>query len=106
MQTLLRMAVIENAASGFCAHAIAVGPLAGSLGAEDERRIREDTPRGQLTTLDELAALVHWLATDAPASLNGETLRLDGRFSLTRKPRAAPSAEIERWLIEKEWRVS
>ena len=37
LQTVLRVAVIENASSGFCANAIAVGPLAGSLDAEGER---------------------------------------------------------------------
>ena len=105
LQTVLRVAVIENAASGFCANAIAVGPLAGSLDAEGERTLREDTPRGQPTTLEELAALVHWLAGDAPESLNGETLKLDGGFSLTRKSRPAPSAEIAEWLVEEEWRT-
>jgi NAD(P)-dependent dehydrogenase (short-subunit alcohol dehydrogenase family) len=105
LQTVLRVAVIENAASGFCANAIAVGPLAGSLDSEGERTLREDTPRGQPTALEELAALVHWLAGDAPAALNGETLKLDGGFSLTRKSRPAPSAEIAEWLVEKEWRA-
>jgi NAD(P)-dependent dehydrogenase (short-subunit alcohol dehydrogenase family) len=104
LQTVLRVSVIENAAAGFCANAIAIGPLAGSLGAEEERLAREDTPRGALTTLEELAALVQWLANDAPTSLNGETLKLDGGFSLTRKPRPAPSAEIAEWLVEEEWR--
>jgi hypothetical protein len=37
LQTVLRVAVIENAATGFCANAIAVGPPAGSLDAEGER---------------------------------------------------------------------
>ena len=37
-------------------------------------------------------------------SLNGETLKLDGGFSLTRKPRPAPSAAVEEWLVEQEWR--
>ena len=64
----------------------------------------EDTPRGKPTQIGELAALVHWLAGDAPASLSGETLKLDGGFSLTRKARPAPSAEIAEWLVEKEWR--
>jgi NAD(P)-dependent dehydrogenase (short-subunit alcohol dehydrogenase family) len=104
LQTLLRVAVIENAASGFCANAVAVGPLAGSLDAEGERTLRQDTPRGQPTAIEELASLVHWLAGDAPAALNGETLKLDGGFSLTRKSRPAPSAEIAEWLVEKEWR--
>jgi NAD(P)-dependent dehydrogenase (short-subunit alcohol dehydrogenase family) len=104
LQTVLRVAVIENAATGFCANAIAVGPLAGSLDAEGERTLREDTPRGQPTTIEELASLVHWLAGDAPAALNGDTLKLDGGFSLTRKSRSAPSAEIAGWLVEDEWR--
>ena len=47
---------------------------------------------------------MHWLAGDAPAALNGETLKLDGGFSLTRKSRPAPSAEVAEWLVEKEWR--
>ena len=105
LQTMLRVAVIENAATGFCANAIAVAPFAGR--ARRRRRddpAREDTPRGDLTTLEELAALVHWLAGEAPESLNGETLKLDGGFSLTRKPRPAPSAAVEEWLVEPEWR--
>jgi NAD(P)-dependent dehydrogenase (short-subunit alcohol dehydrogenase family) len=100
LQTVLRVAVIENASSGFCANAIAVGPIAGSLDAEAERILREDTPRGKPTEIEELAALVHWLAGDAPASLSGETLKLDGGFSLTRKARPAPSAEVAEWLVE------
>jgi hypothetical protein len=104
LQTLLRVSVIENAATGFCANAIAVGSLAGSLEDDAERIAYEDTPRGALTTLEELAALVHWLAGDAPESLNGEILKLDGGFSLTRKSRPAPSAAIEEWLVEREWR--
>jgi len=103
LQTVLRVSAIENAATGFCANAIAVGPFAGSLEGDAERIAREDTPRGSLTTLDELAALVHWLAGEAPAALNGETLKLDGGFSLTRKPRPAPSAEIADWLVEPAW---
>jgi NAD(P)-dependent dehydrogenase (short-subunit alcohol dehydrogenase family) len=105
LQTVLRVAVIENAATGFCANAIAVGPLEGSLGDELDRTLREDTPRGQPTTLEELAALVHWLAGEAPAALNGETLKLDGGFSLTRKSRPAPTAAVAEWLVEPEWRA-
>jgi NAD(P)-dependent dehydrogenase (short-subunit alcohol dehydrogenase family) len=105
LQTVLRVAVIENASTGFCANAIAVGPLPGSLAAEAEGIALADTPRGQLTTVEELAALVDWLAGEAPASLNGETLKLDGGFSLTRKPRPAPSAEVAGWLVEEEWRT-
>jgi Enoyl-(Acyl carrier protein) reductase len=105
LQTVLRVAVIENAATGFCANAIALGPLAGGLGGEEERAAREDTPRGRLTGLEELAALVHWLVGEAPAALNGETLKLDGGFSLTRKPRAAPSAGVAEWLMEEDWRT-
>ena len=104
LQTMLRVAVIENAATGFCANAIAVAPFAGALDADSETILRADTPRGDLTTLEELAALVHWLAGEAPESLNGETLKLDGGFSLTRKPRPAPSAAVEEWLVEPEWR--
>jgi NAD(P)-dependent dehydrogenase (short-subunit alcohol dehydrogenase family) len=106
LQTVLRVAVIENAATGFCANAIAVGPFAGSLDPDADLNAREDTPRGDLTTLEELAGLVHWLAADAPAALNGETLKLDGGFSLTRKARPAPSAAVAEWLVEKKWRLS
>jgi NAD(P)-dependent dehydrogenase (short-subunit alcohol dehydrogenase family) len=105
LQTVLRVSVIENAASGFCANAIAVGPLAGILAGDAAVVANEDTPRGALTTLEELAALVHWLAGDAPESLNGDTLKLDGGFSLTRKSRPAPTAEVAEWLVEKEWRA-
>ena len=47
---------------------------------------------------------MHWLAGEAPESLNGETLKLDGGFSLTRKSRPAPSAAVAEWLVEPEWR--
>jgi hypothetical protein len=81
-----------------------VPPLAGSRDEHTERADRDDTPTGELTTLDQLADLVHWLACDAPAALNGETFRLDGGFSITRKPRNAPSPEIAEWLVDAEWR--
>jgi NAD(P)-dependent dehydrogenase (short-subunit alcohol dehydrogenase family) len=77
-------------------------PSAGS--GPYELTAREGMPRGDLTTLEELAGLVQWLASDAPSSLNGETLNLDGGFSLTRKSRPAPSPEVAEWLVEKEWR--
>jgi NAD(P)-dependent dehydrogenase (short-subunit alcohol dehydrogenase family) len=105
LQTVMRVAVVESAARGFCANAVAVPPLAGSRDAQTERDAREDTPTGELTTLDQLADLVHWLATDAPRALNGDTLRLDGGFSITRKPRVAPSPEIAEWLVDEEWRA-
>ena len=70
----------------------------GPLDRDGERILREDTPRAQPTTLEELAELVHWLGGAAPASLNGDTLKLDGGFSLTRKTRPAPSAEVAEWL--------
>lgn len=104
LQTIVRVSVIERAARGFRANAVAVSPLAGSVTGEDERVLRDDTPGGELTTLAELAGLVHWLARSAPRSLNGETLRLDGGFSLTRSSRVAPSAAIAEWLVEPEWR--
>jgi NAD(P)-dependent dehydrogenase (short-subunit alcohol dehydrogenase family) len=104
LQTVMRVAVIESAATGFRANAIAVPPLAGSLDPQAEREARDDTPSGELTTLAELAGLVDWLARAAPPALNGETLRLDGGFSLTRKSRPAPSAEVAEWLSEPEWR--
>jgi NAD(P)-dependent dehydrogenase (short-subunit alcohol dehydrogenase family) len=104
LRTVMQVAVVENAATGFCANAIAVPPLAGSRDDATEGVSREDTPTGELTTLDELADVVHWLASDAPTALNGETLRLDGGFSITRKPRVAPSPEIAEWLVDAEWR--
>jgi NAD(P)-dependent dehydrogenase (short-subunit alcohol dehydrogenase family) len=104
LQTVMRIAVVESAATGFRANAIACPPLAGSRDESAEQADREDTPTRELTTLDQLADVVHWLAVDAPTSLNGETLRLDGGFSITRTSRVAPSPEIAGWLVDESWR--
>jgi NAD(P)-dependent dehydrogenase (short-subunit alcohol dehydrogenase family) len=104
LRTVMQVAVVESAAAGFRANAVAVPLLAGSRDEQAEQADREDTPTGELTTLDELADVVHWLACDAPRALNGETLRLDGGFSITRTSRTAPSPEVAEWLVEERWR--
>ena len=106
LQTVLRVAVIENASSGL------LRQCDRRRAARRQSRLRSASASsartrraGSRRTLGELAALVRWLAGDAPASLSGETLKLDGGFSLTRKARPAPSAEVAEWLVEKEWRA-
>jgi hypothetical protein len=86
---------------GFCANAIAVAPPAGP---DSEMILRADTPRGIHDAREMRRSCTGLRARRRRA--NGETLKLDGGFSLTRKSRPAPSAEVAEWLVEPEWRLS
>ena len=66
--------VAYSVAPGFTLTAMAEAYLATPVGAQ----VIADTPLGRVATADEVAETVRWLATDAPASLTGATLDING----------------------------
>lgn len=66
--------VAYSVAPGFTLTAMAEAYLATPAGA----RVIADTPLGRVATADEVAETIRWLATEAPASLTGATLDING----------------------------
>jgi len=50
-------------------------------GADLLEAARQRTPTGKLATPEEVADVIFWLCNDAPLSLTGNTLIVDGAFS-------------------------
>jgi citronellol/citronellal dehydrogenase len=91
LQTLVRIAAIEYGPRGIRANAIAPGWREDTLPPElDPDLAVHDTPTGRLVTRDDIAASVAWLLSPDAAQLNGEVLRLDGGYTITRGSRTDP----------------
>jgi NAD(P)-dependent dehydrogenase (short-subunit alcohol dehydrogenase family) len=91
LQTLVRIAAIEYGPRRIRANAIAPGWREDTLPPElDPELAVHDTPTGRLVTCDDIAATVAWLLSPDAAQLNGEVLRLDGGYSVTRGSRPDP----------------
>ncbi|HEX2252558.1 MAG TPA: SDR family oxidoreductase [Thermoanaerobaculia bacterium] len=84
LDALMRHWAVELAPRGVAANLVSPGLVeTGALDAfpdRDERlrRARASTPTGRLATAEEVAETVLWLLRDAPASLTGHTVVLDG----------------------------
>ncbi len=97
LQTLVRIAALEYGPRGIRANAIAAGWREHTLPAVlDEELVAVDTPTGQLLGDSDLAAAVMWLLGDQADQVNGEVLRVDGGYSITRGSRPDPSKD-SRW---------
>jgi len=48
--------------------------------------VRNKTPTGELTTPEEVADIIWWLCVNAPLSMTGSTLLIDGGFTLNTFP--------------------
>jgi 3-oxoacyl-[acyl-carrier protein] reductase len=91
VHTLVRIAAIEYGPRGIRANAIAAGWPEHSLPPElDPQLALVDTPTGRLTSSDDIAATVSWLLSADADQLNGEILRLDGGYTITRGSRPDP----------------
>jgi gluconate 5-dehydrogenase len=91
LQTLVRIAAIEYGPHGIRANAIAAGWREQALPDElDGRLAVADTPTGRLVSARDIAASVAWLLSRDAEHLNGEILRLDGGYSITRGSRPDP----------------
>jgi NAD(P)-dependent dehydrogenase (short-subunit alcohol dehydrogenase family) len=91
LQTLVRVAAIEYGPLGIRANAVAVGWRQARLPAAlDVRLAVADTPTGRLTSEHDIAATVRWLLSGDAEQVNGEILRLDGGYTVTRGSRPDP----------------
>lgn len=81
---LTKGAALEQAGSGIRVNAVAPGPVetgllsrmvAGHIGLDD---IARSVPMGRISSPDEIADAILWLASDAAAYVTGETLVIDG----------------------------
>jgi len=87
LQTLVRIAALE----GVRANAVAAGWRADRLPAElDADLAVADTPGRRLASAADVAAAVVWLLSPEAAHVNGEVLRVDGGYTITRGSRPDP----------------
>lgn len=92
LQTLVRIAAIEYGAQGIRANAIAPGWRERNVPVElDSELAARDTPSGRLVSESDIAAATAWLLSDEADQINGEILRLDGGYTITRGSRTDPS---------------
>jgi NAD(P)-dependent dehydrogenase (short-subunit alcohol dehydrogenase family) len=105
LHTLVKVAALEYGERGLRANAVAVGIREGEApaGVDTERAVA-DTPAGRLARSDDVAAAVAWLLSPEAEHVNGEIVRVDGGYTITRGAAAAPSDEAEEWLLGEEWR--
>ena len=105
LHTLVKVAALEYGERGVRANAVAVGISEGETppGVDTERAVA-DTPAARLARPDDVAAAVAWLLSPEAEHVNGEVVRVDGGYTITRGAAAAPSDEAERWLLAEEWR--
>ena len=94
IQTLVKVAAIEYGSQGVRANSIASGWRESTIPPElDRELVVADTPTGRFTTDDDIAAAILWLLSDDGAQVNGESLRVDGGYTITAGSRRDPRKE-------------
>jgi len=72
----------EYARHGVLANVVSPGPvetpMADVMGDERKRYYESTIPLGRYSRADEVASVVNWLLTDAPAAINGTVIDVDG----------------------------
>jgi NAD(P)-dependent dehydrogenase (short-subunit alcohol dehydrogenase family) len=87
LQTLVRIAALEGAR----ANAVAAGWRDDRVPAALDRDLAvSDTPTQRLATAADVASAVAWLLSPDAAHVNGEVLRVDGGYTITRGSRPDP----------------
>ena len=73
----------EMASRGIAVNVVAPGVIAGSMAKDafPPERIKQEGPAGRTGTLDEVAALVGFLCSDAAGYINGQVIGIDGGMS-------------------------
>jgi NAD(P)-dependent dehydrogenase (short-subunit alcohol dehydrogenase family) len=105
LHTLVKATAVEYGERGVRANAIAVGFREGDAPRwVDVERAVADTPAARLARPDDVAGTVTWLLSPEAEHVNGEVVRLDGGYTITRGAAAAPSDAAEEWLLAEEWR--
>jgi NAD(P)-dependent dehydrogenase (short-subunit alcohol dehydrogenase family) len=104
LHTLVRIAAVEYGPRGVRANGLAVGwqedALPAPLAGDGAARAIADTPAGRLAREEDVAGAVAWLLSPDAAHVNGEVVRLDGGYTITRSEHAAPSEALERRLLD------
>ena len=85
---LTKALAAELGTTGITANAVAPGSTVGGMldasaaiyGIDDPRRFAHQTRIERLIDPDEIAATIEWLCVDAPGSLTGAVLDVDGGF--------------------------
>ena len=92
LHTLVRVAALEYGERGLRANVVAPGWRDDqSPAALDAELARADTPTHRLTTAGDVAAVVAWLLSGDADQLNGEIIRLDGGYTISRGSRPEPT---------------
>ncbi|MGL4650393.1 MAG: SDR family oxidoreductase, partial [Caldilineaceae bacterium] len=88
IEALVRYLAVENAPYGVGVNAVSPGlVITGALDFFPTREqmiahAQANTPAGRLVTPDDVGGVVAWLCSDAAAMLQGQTIELDGGYSL------------------------
>lgn len=90
LQTLVRIAALEGVRANVVAPGWREDRIPGPL---DRGLAIADTPGGRLASADDVAAVVAWLLSDDSSHVNGEVLRVDGGYTITRGSRPDPRKE-------------
>jgi NAD(P)-dependent dehydrogenase (short-subunit alcohol dehydrogenase family) len=91
VKALTEALAVEFAPQGVAVNCVAPGHLPALMdgtgaGQELLDAARARTPTGKLTTPEEVAEVIFWLCDSAPLSLTGNTLVVDGGFTLNTWP--------------------
>lgn len=90
LQTLVRIAALE----GVRANAVAAGWREDRFPDPLDRDLAvADSPGRRLASAEDVAAAVAWLLSDDSSHVNGEVLRVDGGYTITRGSRPDPGKE-------------
>jgi 3-oxoacyl-[acyl-carrier protein] reductase len=90
LQTLVRIAALE----GIRANVVAPGWREDRMPEPLDRDLAvADTPRQRLASAEDVSAAVAWLLSEDSAHVNGEVLRVDGGYTITRGSRPDPREE-------------
>ena len=88
VHAIARMAAVDLGPHGITSNVIAPGWIDvdtyTGLAPDVQAHILTGTPSGRPTTVDEVAALMWFLASDAGRSITGAILPVDGGYTLTR----------------------
>jgi NAD(P)-dependent dehydrogenase (short-subunit alcohol dehydrogenase family) len=92
LHTLVRVAAIEYGSRGIRANAVAPGWRSDAFPAELDRELAvSDTPTARLASASDIAAATAWLLSDDARQVNGEIVRADGGYTITRGSRPDPA---------------
>lgn len=86
---LVRSMTVDLAAQGISVNAVLPGvldtPMArANLTSEQIRRVTADTPAGRLTTVNDVALTVSWLASQEASGITGQFICVDGGWGVAR----------------------